>query len=163
MSLNVKQKRFAEEYSVDHNAAQAAIRAGYSANTAKEAGSRLMARVAVKQLVAKLDTEKRRELGIEAATALARLEELWEQASQLQPKIWKGKPVTYRDPATGEVIPITEFRSAAVAAKTLEMMIKLAGLDAASRSTVEHFGEVVYTLHLDRDLSQAPHDESEES
>jgi phage terminase small subunit len=163
MSLNVKQKRFAEEYSVDHNAAQAATRAGYSAKTAKETGSRLMARVAVKQLVAKLDTEKRRELGIEAATALERLEELWEQASQLQPKIWKGKPVTYRDPETGEVVPITEFRSAAVAAKTLEMMIKLAGLDAASRSTVEHFGEVVYTLHLDRDLSKDPQNGSEES
>ena len=50
--MNAKQKRFAEEYSVDHNGAQAAIRAGYSARTAKQTASRMMANVAVKQLVA---------------------------------------------------------------------------------------------------------------
>ncbi|MDM5264691.1 terminase small subunit [Sulfurovum sp. XTW-4] len=36
--LTQKQKRFCEEYLIDLNATQAAIRAGYSENTAKEMG-----------------------------------------------------------------------------------------------------------------------------
>lgn len=38
MSLTAKQKRFVEEYLVDLNATQAAIRAGYSVKTAKSIG-----------------------------------------------------------------------------------------------------------------------------
>lgn len=38
MALTAKQQRFCEEYIVDLNATQAAIRAGYSANTASETG-----------------------------------------------------------------------------------------------------------------------------
>jgi hypothetical protein len=152
MSLNTKQKRFAHEYAVDHNGAQAAIRAGYSPRAAKETAFRLMANVAVKQLVAKLDGEKRVELGVEAAEVLQRLEWLWEQASELVPKIWKGEPVTWLDPEVGDYVQVTQFRSAAVAVKTVELMLRLAGLET-SRSTVEMTGEVVYTLTLDRDLS----------
>ncbi len=41
-NLTPKQKRFAEEYLVDLNATQAAIRAGYSAKAAKPQGARLL-------------------------------------------------------------------------------------------------------------------------
>lgn len=37
--LTPKQERFCEEYLIDLNATQAAIRAGYSANTAREQGA----------------------------------------------------------------------------------------------------------------------------
>jgi phage terminase small subunit len=37
--LTAKQKRFVEEYLIELNATQAAIRAGYSPHTAKEIGS----------------------------------------------------------------------------------------------------------------------------
>lgn len=37
--MNERQQRFCEEYVIDHNATQAAIRAGYSAKTAKSIGS----------------------------------------------------------------------------------------------------------------------------
>lgn len=40
--LNEKQKRFVEEYLIDLNATQAAIRAGYSQNTARSIGQRLL-------------------------------------------------------------------------------------------------------------------------
>ncbi|GAC43331.1 phage terminase [Paenibacillus popilliae ATCC 14706] len=39
MALTAKQQRFADEYLIDLNATQAAIRAGYSPKTAKEIGS----------------------------------------------------------------------------------------------------------------------------
>ena len=37
--LTAKQKRFVEEYLIDLNATQAAVRAGYSVKTASEQGS----------------------------------------------------------------------------------------------------------------------------
>ncbi len=42
MSLTPKQARFVEEYLIDLNATQGAIRAGYSAKTAEVQGSRLL-------------------------------------------------------------------------------------------------------------------------
>lgn len=45
--MNDKQKRFVEEYLVDLNATQAAIRAGYSAKTAYSQGERLLSHVEV--------------------------------------------------------------------------------------------------------------------
>ncbi len=52
MTLNPKQARFVEEYLVDLNATQAAIRAGYSKKTANEQGARLLAKVSVRKAVA---------------------------------------------------------------------------------------------------------------
>jgi len=150
MSLNAKQKRFAHEYSVDHNGAQAAIRAGYSARTAKQTASRMMANVAVKQLVAKLDAQKGAELGIEGKEALAQLKELLAEASVLQPKLWKGEPVTYTA-ESGEVLTVVEFVAPALAGRLAELQVRLAGLLEA-KSSVAVFGEVVYKLTLDRDL-----------
>lgn len=45
--LNAKQQRFVDEYLVDLNATQAAMRAGYSERTANEQGARLLAHVSV--------------------------------------------------------------------------------------------------------------------
>lgn len=46
--MTAKQQRFVEEYLVDLNATQAAIRAGYSPKTAKSIGQRLLTFVDVK-------------------------------------------------------------------------------------------------------------------
>ena len=53
--LTEKQQRFVDEYLIDLNATQAAIRAGYSAKTADQQGSRMLANVKVKQAVAEKD------------------------------------------------------------------------------------------------------------
>jgi phage terminase small subunit len=47
MTLTSKQKRFVQEYLIDLNATQAAIRAGYSAKTASSQGERLLRNVEV--------------------------------------------------------------------------------------------------------------------
>ncbi len=49
--VNAKQKRFCDEYLVDCNATQAAIRAGYSARTANEQAARLLANVSIKAYI----------------------------------------------------------------------------------------------------------------
>lgn len=49
--MTPKQQRFVEEYLIDLNATQAAIRAGYSAATAKQQGARLLTNVDVRAAV----------------------------------------------------------------------------------------------------------------
>lgn len=49
MSLTAKQRRFVDEYLVDLNATQAAIRAGYSAKTAGQIGERLLKKVEIQE------------------------------------------------------------------------------------------------------------------
>ncbi len=50
-SLTAKQHRFVEEYLLDLNATQAAIRAGYSKRTAKAQGSRLLTHPSVSDAI----------------------------------------------------------------------------------------------------------------
>ena len=50
-SLTPKQQRFVEEYCLDTNGTQAAIRAGYSPRTANEQAARLLAKASVKEAV----------------------------------------------------------------------------------------------------------------
>lgn len=51
MALNDRQLRFTYEYMVDHNATQAAIRAGYSAKTAYSQGQRLLKKVEIRKVI----------------------------------------------------------------------------------------------------------------
>ena len=60
--LTVKQQCFCDEYLIDLNATQAAIRAGYSKKTANEQGSRLLANVNVKEYIADRMAEKEKKL-----------------------------------------------------------------------------------------------------
>lgn len=64
-----KVARFVTEYLKDFNATQAAIRAGYAANSAKQQGSRLLTRADVKQAIA----PKREEAVAERAEAINRM------------------------------------------------------------------------------------------
>ena len=60
--MTERQKRFADEYLIDCNATQAAIRAGYSSKTAKSMGNRLLTIVDIqnyiKEQLDKLHCEK---------------------------------------------------------------------------------------------------------
>ena len=58
--MNPKQQRFAEEYVVDHNATQAAKRAGYSPKTAYSQGQRLLKHVEVQTAIAAGEARLRR-------------------------------------------------------------------------------------------------------
>lgn len=49
--LTPKQKRFVDEYLIDLNATQAAIRAGYSPKTANEQGARLLVNVSIAKAI----------------------------------------------------------------------------------------------------------------
>jgi phage terminase small subunit len=51
MALNAKQTRFAAEYTIDHNATQAAIRAGYSPKSAYSQGQRLLKHAEISETI----------------------------------------------------------------------------------------------------------------
>lgn len=57
MALTDKQKRFCEEYLIDLNATQAAIRAGYSPKTAEQTASRLLRNVKLQEYIAERQKE----------------------------------------------------------------------------------------------------------
>ncbi|MDR6103291.1 phage terminase small subunit [Agrobacterium larrymoorei] len=73
--LNPRQRLFVEEYLVDLNASQAAIRAGYSCKTAKVLGSILLKKVQVMEAVEQAKRERSERTQIHADWLLSRLAE----------------------------------------------------------------------------------------
>ncbi len=57
MKLTDKQAKFCEEYLVDLNGTQAAIRSGYSPKTANEQASRMLAKVNIQERIAEKQSE----------------------------------------------------------------------------------------------------------
>lgn len=83
--LTPKQKRFVEEYLVDANATQAATRAGYSAKTANEQGSRLLANVGVSKAIQLRMDKRSKRVEITADYVLTTIVETIERCKQATP------------------------------------------------------------------------------
>lgn len=76
MSLTDKQKRFCEEYVIDLNATQAAIRAGYSEKTANEQGSQNLAKLSIQAYITELQKEIRSRNDISVDMLVERLKQI---------------------------------------------------------------------------------------
>jgi phage terminase small subunit len=100
--LNERQQRFVEEYPLDLNATQAAIRAGYSAKTAYSQGQRLLSHVEVAGAIAERMKARSEKTGIDAEWLLRRfvmeveadLADLYDENGKLKqvkdwPLIWR--------------------------------------------------------------------------
>ena len=64
--LTLKQQRFASEYMVDLNATQAAIRAGYSADSAGSIGNELLKKPDIRARISKAIAEQSKRTGVTA-------------------------------------------------------------------------------------------------
>ncbi|MFD1954286.1 terminase small subunit [Paenibacillus thailandensis] len=64
MALTAKQQRFADEYLIDLNAKQAAIRAGYSTNSAEQQGSALLSNPKVRAYIDERMAELSKRTGV---------------------------------------------------------------------------------------------------
>jgi phage terminase small subunit len=73
MALNPRQQRFVDEYLIDLNATQAAIRAGYSQKTAHSMGPRLLENVEVQNAIADAEARRSKRTEITADNVLRRL------------------------------------------------------------------------------------------
>ncbi|MDX0262422.1 terminase small subunit [Sinorhizobium meliloti] len=100
--LTPKQARFVEEYLIDLNATQAAIRAGYSKKTANEIGAENLAKPSIKAAVEDALAKRSEETRIDANWVLQRLAaeaeadiaDLYTETGALKPvhewpKIWR--------------------------------------------------------------------------
>jgi phage terminase small subunit len=73
MKLTEKQKRFCEEYLIDLNATQAAVRAGYKNS---DVGRRLVTKSHVLNYISELQKEQSKRTGISADTVLKELQKV---------------------------------------------------------------------------------------
>jgi phage terminase small subunit len=128
MSLNPKQLRFVDEYLIDQNGTQAAIRAGYSAKTANEQASRLLANVSIRAAVN-------------------------EKIKALQEKLKEKAEVTLQD----IINELDENRKAALTAETVQAAAATAATMAKAKllgfvvekTETKHSGEVASTHKLE--------------
>lgn len=75
MALTDKQRRFVQEYLLDSNATQAAIRAGYSEKTAEQIGHQLLKKTSVAAAIAKLQVKMARKAEVTIESLACELEE----------------------------------------------------------------------------------------
>lgn len=90
--MTKKQKRFVEEYLIDLNATQAAIRAGYSSDSAGSIGEENLKKPEISSAVAKAMAERSRRTGVNADRVLLELA-----------KIAFSKITDVVDPATAKI------------------------------------------------------------
>lgn len=76
MALTAKQQAFCEEYLIDLNATQAAIRAGYSKKTASVIGAENLSKPYIVDLIAELKAERSARTQVDADYVLRRLHEI---------------------------------------------------------------------------------------
>lgn len=83
--LTPKQRRFVDEYLVDLNATQAAVRAGYSATNADVTGPRMLGNVGIAALIAEKQSVKAEAIEITQEYVLSNLTEILERCMQRAP------------------------------------------------------------------------------
>jgi phage terminase small subunit len=76
MKLTLKQERFVQEYLIEPNAKQAAIRAGYSAKTARVVGSRNITKVAIAAAIEKAQAKRAERLELTADMVVEELRKI---------------------------------------------------------------------------------------
>ncbi len=78
--MNPKQERFAQEYALDLNATQAAIRAGYSEHTAYSQGQRLLKHVDVAAAIQDLQAKFRERMEVSKESVTKQLNTAYDMA-----------------------------------------------------------------------------------
>lgn len=103
MALTPKMQMFVEEYLVDLNATQAAIRAGYSPKTANRIAAENMSKPVIKAEIEKRMKERGEQVDINAKWVLERLVELTNRCMQAEPVLDREGNETgeYRFDSTG--------------------------------------------------------------
>lgn len=101
--MSPKQQRFVEEYLIDLNATQAALRAGYSPRTATEIGSQNLRKPEIKRALTAARQELSEETQLNKEWIETRLMSVVERCMQAEPVLSReGKPTgQYRFDAAG--------------------------------------------------------------
>lgn len=103
MDKKGKQRLFVQEYLIDLNATQAAIRAGYSKKTARSIGQRLLTKTDIQEAIEESQDARQKRTKITADYVLTSLKEVSERCMQAEPVLDRdGKPTgIYRFDSAG--------------------------------------------------------------
>ena len=116
IKLTDKQQRFCEEYLVDLNATQAAVRAGYSEKTAGAIGFENLRKPEIQAYLQKLKEEQSERTQITADSVLSRL-------NQVADRCMQSEPVMVRE--GNKMVPSGEYKfDSSGANKALELLGK---------------------------------------
>jgi phage terminase small subunit len=144
-SLNPKQERFVQEYIIDYNATQAAIRAGYSEKTAGSQAHDLLKKPEIQAAVLAAQAEQRKRLAISQDWVLNRFRQISDRCIQAE-------PVLSFDKVTGEWVPTGEYKfDSAGANRATELIAKHLGMFV---DKVEHTGRLEYEIVLPEELDE---------
>ena len=83
-NLTPKQQRFVEEYLIDLNATQAAIRARYSPRTANEQGAQNLAKLSISEAIAEAQAKREERTQITQDYVLTNIQKVIERCMQVQ-------------------------------------------------------------------------------
>lgn len=114
MALTPKQQRFVEEYLIDLNATQAAIRAGYSEKTAYAVGHENLKKPEIAKALSAARGERSQRTEITADYVLSTILETVERCKQAAPVLDKTGNQVMVETEDGELAPAYTFDSKAV-------------------------------------------------
>lgn len=136
--MTKKQKLFVEEYLIDLNATQAAIRAGYSPETAKEIGCENLTKPNIRTEISKAMAERSKRTGVNADRVLMELAKI----AFVNPiDVIDPKTATIRKDATGEdTAAIQSVKVKTFGEDGLEREIKMADKLKALELIGKHLG-----------------------
>lgn len=135
--LTAKQQKFVQQYLIDLNATQAAIRSGYSEKTARQLASRLLSNVDIQAAIAKAQNKVAEKAELSTQWVIDRLRAVTERCMQAEPVLDKrGEPVLV-ETAGGSLAPAYTFQ-AGPANRSLELLGKHLGLFP---DKIEHTGK----------------------
>lgn len=143
-ALTPKQQRFVDEYLVDLNATQAAIRAGYSAKTAYSIGSENLTKPEIAAAIAQKQAVRSEATELNEQWVIDRLRENVERSMV-------AVPVMAFDHERKEMVETGEYTyQGNVANKALELIGKHRGM-FVERSETKHSGKVEFTVRIARE------------
>lgn len=142
VKLTVRQQRFVEEYLIDLNGKQAAIRAGYSKKTAEQGAAQLLSNIKVAAAIDKAKAERSEKTQITQEYVLEGIRETLERCRQVEPVIDRNGVPVMCETAEGDVVPAYTFNAAGVY-KGAELLGKHLGM-FVEKQEIEHSGDVVF-------------------
>lgn len=154
MALNAKQTRFVEEYIIDLNATQAAIRAGYSKKTAQVQSARLLSNVMVRAVLSQKMEKRSEKTEISSERVLLELSRLaFLDVRKAYRKDGSLKAITEMDDDTVAAIAgfdVTESVSSGEVTGVLKK-IKLSDKSRALELIMRHLGMLTPAVQTDLD------------
>ena len=136
-NLTPKQQRFVDEYLIDLNATQTAIRAGYSEKTAKEIGSENLTKPNIAKAIEEARAKLAERTGITQEYVLSNIQKVVERCMQQEAvRARDGSPLLVEGPE-GDLACLFEFKETG-ALKGLELLGKHLGL---FKDKIEHTGK----------------------